>query len=148
MTSLTSSGKKIGRPILANLLPYYVPFLSHHAQPTYPPKNGTSLMDVPLQNFFENILISVEILWKIRITDPIFFPFCLTFFFLEALLQLFTIFFCLSRPHFFFLGLRLECKSALELVSHDRNLNHQLQRDNFKVLGYSILLRGRIIFQF
>ena len=29
-----SSGKKIGRPILANLPPYYVPFSSHHAWPT------------------------------------------------------------------------------------------------------------------
>ena len=50
--------------------------------------------------------------------------------------------------YFHFLGLNLECKSALELVPHDRNLNHQVQRDNFKVLGYSILLRGPIIFQF
>ena len=46
-----SSPKNIGRPILNNLPPCYVPFLSHHAWPTYLPtylpKHGTSLMDVP-----------------------------------------------------------------------------------------------------
>ena len=39
--------KKIGRPILANLPTYYVPFQSLNAQPTYLPKIGTSLLDVP-----------------------------------------------------------------------------------------------------
>ena len=42
-----SSAKIIGRPILAYLPTYYVPFQSHNALPTYLPKVGTSLMDVP-----------------------------------------------------------------------------------------------------
>ena len=87
-----------------------------------------------------------------RITDPIFFSLFFLTSFLEALLQLFTFFFFVWVDsifiYFYFLGLNLECKSALELVPHDRNLNHQVQRDNFKVLGYAILLRGPIIFQF
>ena len=47
---ILSSAKKMGRPILANLPTYYVPFLSHNARPTYLPKIGTSLMDVPICN--------------------------------------------------------------------------------------------------
>ena len=46
-----SSAKKIGRPILGNLPTYHVPFLSYHAKPTYLPKNGMSLMDVPKSDF-------------------------------------------------------------------------------------------------
>ena len=46
-----SSENKIGRPILVNLPPYHVPFSSHHDLPTYLPKKGTSLMDVPLSTF-------------------------------------------------------------------------------------------------
>ena len=45
---IISSAKKIGRPFLANLPTYYVPFQSLNALPTYLPKMGTSLMDVPL----------------------------------------------------------------------------------------------------
>ena len=45
---IISSAKKIGRPFLANLPTYHVPFQSLNALPTYLPKMGTSLMDVPL----------------------------------------------------------------------------------------------------
>ena len=41
----------MGRPIPANLPTYYVPFSSHNAQPTYLPKVGTSLMDIPKSEF-------------------------------------------------------------------------------------------------
>ena len=44
---LFSIAKKIRRPILANLPTYYVPTLSKVALPTYLPKNGTSLVNVP-----------------------------------------------------------------------------------------------------
>ena len=47
LNSFFDSAQKIGHPILANLPTYYVPFLSYYPRPTYLPKFGMSLMDVP-----------------------------------------------------------------------------------------------------
>ena len=97
------------------------------------------------RNSMKTFWFQMRFYGKWRLLIRYFFPFFFLLFFLEALLHLFAFFLFI---YFYFLGLNLECKSALELVPHDRNLNHQVQRVHFKVLGYSILLRGPIIFQF
>ena len=66
--------KKMGRPILANLPTYYVPFYSLNAQPTYLPKIGTSLMDVPLGRYFLSLFHMV--LHGSCVMESVYFEVC------------------------------------------------------------------------